>query len=71
MIDHQTAIDLIRPGFGQVIKIYLKLMDEIDYDELVHSLRSIVETFESEIGPYALELTEKLSEAFLRLFASK
>lgn len=68
MLHHQIAIEFIRPGLGQVIKIYLKMMDEIDYDELVDALKTIVETFDDEIGPYAIELTEKLSEAYLRLF---
>ena len=71
MIDHEIAVELIRPGLGSVIKIYLKLIDDIDYDELVSALRSIVEVFDKEIGPYAIELTEKLSEAFLRLFSTK
>ena len=45
----------------------MKLIDDIDYDELINSLKTIVEHFEEEIGPYAIELCTKLGEAFLRL----
>lgn len=46
-------------------------MDEIDYDELVHSLRRIVEVFSDEVAPYAKSLCMKLSDAFVRLIKSK
>ena len=54
-----------------MIKIYLKLIDDIDYDELIDSLKKIVEVFENEIGPHAIELCEKLSDAYMRLFESQ
>jgi len=54
-----------------VIRIYLKLIDDIDYDELIESLKRIVDVFEEEIGPYALDLCAKLGEAFMRLHESK
>lgn len=67
LLDHPAAVEFIRPGLSQVIRIYLKLIDDIDYDELIESLKRIVDVFEEEIGPYALDLCQKLSEAFLRL----
>lgn len=67
MLDHPAAVEFIRPGLQDVIRIYLKLIDDIDYDELIASLRRIVDVFEDEIGPYAFDLCQKLSEAFLRL----
>jgi hypothetical protein len=56
MLSHEAAINFVRPGLGDIIKIYLKLIDDIDYDELINSLRKIVEVFESEISPYAVQL---------------
>ena len=44
----------MRPALGTIIKIYLKLIDDIDYDELIESLKRIVEVFEEEIAPYAI-----------------
>ena len=67
LLDHPAAVEFIRPGLSEVIRIYLKLIDDIDYDELITSLKKIVDVFEEEIGPYALDLCQKLAEAFLRL----
>lgn len=71
MLDQEAAVEFIRPGLSVVIKIYLKLIDDIDYDELIESLKKIVDVFEEEIGPHALNLCEKLGEAFLRLNEQK
>ena len=67
MLDQEAAVEFIRPGLDVVIKIYLKLIDDIDYDELIESLKKIVDVFEDEIGPHAYNLCEKLGEAYLRL----
>lgn len=67
LLEHETAIEFIRPALSHVIRIYLKLIDDIDYDELISALKRIVDVFEDEIGPYALDLCSKLGEAYLRL----
>ena len=67
LLVHPTAVEFVRPGLEHVIRIYLKLIDDIDYDELITSLKKIVDVFEEEIGPYALDLCTKLGEAFMRL----
>ena len=59
-LDQPVAVEFIRPGLSSVIQEYLKLIDDIDYDELIDSLKRIVEVFETEIGPHALELCSKL-----------
>lgn len=67
-LEHQeAAVDLVRPGLGKILKVYLQIMDEIDFEDLVISLRRIVDAFENEIAPYAQSLCIKLSEAFCRL----
>lgn len=71
LLDHPAAVEFIRPGLSDVIRIYLKLIDDIDYDELITSLKKIVDVFEDEIGPYALDLCSKLGEAFIRLQEQK
>jgi hypothetical protein len=43
------------------------LIDEIDYDELIEALRTIVSVYGDEICPYAVELCQKLGEAYCRL----
>jgi hypothetical protein len=68
MLSHEEAIEFVRPVLKQLITIFLKLVDDIDYDELIEALRTIVEVFEDEIAPYAIELCTKLGEAFIRMF---
>lgn len=67
MLNHEMAVEFVRPGLEPIIKIYLKLIDDIDYDELIESLKRIVEVFENEISPYAVQLCTKLGEAYVRL----
>lgn len=59
----------MRPALGSILKVYLQIMDEIDFEDLVGSLRVIVETYDEEIAPYAVSLCEKLSAAYLRLIS--
>jgi len=54
MLEHEIAVEFLRPGLETVIKIYLKLIDDIDYDGLIECLKTIVDVFEEEIGPYAV-----------------
>jgi hypothetical protein len=46
-------------------------MDDVDYDELIHALKEIVDKYGDEVAPYAVSLCKKLSEAYLRLLSSK
>jgi importin-7 len=38
LLVHQIAIDFLRPGLETVLRTYLKIMDEIDFDELIKAL---------------------------------
>jgi hypothetical protein len=46
-------------------------MDDIDFDELVESLQQLVDVYQDEIAPYAVSLSTKLGEAYLRLLTTK
>ena len=67
LLDHECVVNLVRPGLGNVLKVFLHIMDEVDFEELVNSLKRIVEVFSDEVAPYAKSLCIKLSEAFIRL----
>lgn len=71
MLNQDIAIDLIRPGLEGLLKTYLKIMDDIDFDELVISLQELVETFNEDIAPFAVGLCQKLGEAYVRLVNAK
>lgn len=61
LLEHHEAVEFIRPNLGNVIDIFLRIMDEIDFEELIVSLRKIVEIYEDEIAPHAEKLCQKLS----------
>lgn len=69
-LTHDTAIEFVRPGLETILSIYLKIMDDIDFDDLIKSLRILVEVFADDVGPHALRLCDKLSTAFIRLLHS-
>lgn len=70
LLDHQTAVDFLRPGLSTLLHTYLKVMDEIDFDELIAALQGIVETYQEEIAPFAVDICVKLSQAYVRLIQS-
>ena len=45
LLVHELAIEFIRPGLEPLLKTYLKIMDDIDFDELVKSLQNIVDIY--------------------------
>ena len=55
-LDHQEAVDFMRPGLADLLQTYLKIMDDIDFDDLVDALKEIVIVFENDIAPFAIGL---------------
>jgi hypothetical protein len=71
LLCHELSVSFLRPGLEVLLKTYLKIMDDIDFDELVEALKTLVDVYREEIAPYAVSLCSKLSEAYLRLIAQK
>ena len=71
LLIHDLAIEFCRPGLEVLLKTYLKIMDDIDFDQLIEALKHLVDVYHDEIAPYAVSLCQKLGEAYLRLLASK
>lgn len=69
LLRHDLAVNFLRPGLEVLLKTYLKIMDDIDFDELVEALKTLVEVYHEEIAPYAISLCSKLGETYLRLIA--
>ncbi|EAS00014.1 importin-beta amine-terminal domain protein (macronuclear) [Tetrahymena thermophila SB210] len=65
-IDQEGVKDLVRPGLSDMLSIYIKLMQQIDNENLVCALECIVENFTNEITPFAYDLANHLSIAFYR-----
>ena len=71
LLGHEEAVNFLKPGLADVLKVYLKIMDDIDFDDLVSALQAVVTVFEDEIAPFAQGLCQKLGEAFIRLINNK
>lgn len=57
---------MVKGYLQEILRIYLKLMDEIDSEELVGALEGIVGQFSDDIGPFAYDLCLHLSSSFYK-----
>ena len=67
MLHHKAASQFIQPYLENILGSYLKLMGEIDHDELLAALEELVDHFSEHIGPYAIKLTAELINNYKRL----
>ncbi|KAF5465214.1 hypothetical protein F2P56_015241 [Juglans regia] len=56
----------IRPILPQLLDEFFKLMNEVENEDLVFTLETIVDKFGEEMAPYALGLCQNLAAAFWR-----
>ena len=56
LLNHQEVVDFIRPNLGNILRIFLKIMDDVDYDDLIVALKEIVDKYGEEVAPYAVSL---------------
>ncbi|PKA61740.1 Exportin-2 [Apostasia shenzhenica] len=59
-------LDELRPLLPQLLDDFFKLMNEVENEDLVSTLETIVDKFGEEMAPYALGLCQNLSAAFWR-----
>ncbi|ERN11860.1 importin beta-like SAD2 [Amborella trichopoda] len=60
----------IRPILPQLLDEFFKLMNEVENEDLVFTLETIVDKFGEEMAPYALGLCQNLSAAFWKCMQS-
>ncbi|KAG6549125.1 hypothetical protein Mapa_009351 [Marchantia paleacea] len=60
----------IRPILPQLLDEFFKLMNEVENEDLVFTLETIVEKFDEEMAPYALGLCQNLAAAFWKCLQS-
>uniref|UniRef100_A0A0D9YS79 Importin N-terminal domain-containing protein n=1 Tax=Oryza glumipatula TaxID=40148 RepID=A0A0D9YS79_9ORYZ len=72
-VDSVFALHLneIRPILPQLLDEFFKLMNEVENEDLVFTLETIVDKFGEEMAPYALGLCQNLAAAFWRCMASQ
>ncbi|KAG0476805.1 hypothetical protein HPP92_013646 [Vanilla planifolia] len=59
-------LDDLRPMLPQLLDDFFKLMNEVENEDLVFTLETIVDKFGEEMAPYALGLCQNLAAAFWR-----
>ncbi|KAG0478458.1 hypothetical protein HPP92_013177 [Vanilla planifolia] len=62
-------LDDLRPMLPQLLDDFFKLMNEVENEDLVFTLETIVDKFGEEMAPYALGLCQNLVEYLLCLHA--
>ena len=67
LLHNDIASEALKPALKNILEVYLKLMGEIESEELVSALEEIVGFFKDDIEPYALRLTEELVGSYKRL----
>lgn len=67
LLHNDQACAFLKPALSNILQQYLKIMSEIDSEELVGALEEIVKHFKDDIGPYALELSQQLVQNYQRL----
>ncbi|XP_068645315.1 importin beta-like SAD2 isoform X2 [Aristolochia californica] len=60
----------IRPILPQLLDEFFKLMNEVENEDLVFTLETIVDKFGEEMAPYALGLCQNLAAAFWKCMES-
>lgn len=60
----------IRPILPQLLDEFFKLMNEVENEDLVFTLETIVDKFGEEMAPYALGLCQNLAAAFWKCMQS-
>ena len=67
LIQNETAANFMKPALSSILQVYLKIMNEIDSEELIEAFEQIVNIFKDQLAPYALEICTQLVEQYKRL----
>ena len=54
MLNNETAVNFLKPALKNILEAYLKIMEEIDSEDLINSLEVIMDKYADDIGPYAV-----------------
>jgi len=63
-VESVKDLDLLRGVLPQLLNEFMKLINEIENDDLIHTLESIVEKFGDEIAPFAATICQQLTMSF-------
>jgi len=58
MLKNDVAVEFLKPALKNILEIYLKIMEQIDSEELIAALEVIMEKYQEDIGPFAVQLAQ-------------
>jgi len=61
------AKKILSPKLPQLLEVYLKILQDIESEEMFKALEGIIVAFDNEIAPFALTLVSKVVERFKEL----
>ena len=67
LLRNDTAEEFLKPALKNILEVYLKIMSEVDSEELVSALEEIMAVYRDDIGPYAVQIAEQLVAQYKRL----
>ena len=67
MLKNESAVAFLKPALQNILEVYLKIMEEIDSDELIGALEQFVEIYSEDIGPFAIQLAQQLTNKYKAL----
>jgi len=65
LVEQDTVADFLKPYVGHILQQIFQLFGQVDQSELLDTLECLIEKYSQELAPYAVEICEKLRDAFL------
>lgn len=66
LLRNSDARLIMKDYLEKMLQIILEMLNEVDYDGLIHSLEAIIENYENDIGSQASKLIEGLGVAYYK-----
>ena len=60
IIIHKNVRKIIEPDLKELLKTIVSVMDNVEYEAVIHCLEAIVREFSYCIGPYSVDLIKRL-----------
>lgn len=67
LIRHNYIKTQMQGSIVQIMQQLLKLTNEVDLDSLANVMEELVESFATQLTPFAVELTESLRDTYMRI----
>jgi hypothetical protein len=67
-LENKAITSEVLPILPQLLDVYVRMMQEMDYGDVVASIDYLVDAFRDQMEPYALELCTKMAARFLSIY---